>query len=200
MNLSNDKHRPSEIVRAATQVFVKHGLTPLSYELIANEAGTSQQTIRRYYPDPQDLALDLCHQLSVWFDEDLQKSLRPMRKAERLEQLLNFYLDLPSRLIQPNRRDDQIINALVALSAKSEDIQEELRMHYLSMQERIAKAIKGAHADIKPKQCSVLGFQIVCLIYGHWKMVSSLGFPADRNRVTRAAIDRLIAAQAASAI
>lgn len=189
--ISNDP-RPAELVRAATQVFIKHGLTPLSYELIATEAGTSQQTIRRHYPDPQDLAIDLCQQLSAWFDDSLHKSLQAIRKTDRLDHLLNFYLDLPSRLAQPKRRDEQIINALVALSAKSEDIQEELRDHYLAMQERIAKAIRAAHPQLKPKQCKTLGFQIVCLIYGHWKMVASLGFAENNNVLVRAAIDHLL--------
>lgn len=188
----NNEPSPVELVRAATKVFIKHGLTPLSYELIATQAGTNQQTIRRYYPDPQDLAIDLCQQLSTWFDDSLQKSLRAIRKADRLDHLLNFYLDLPSRLAQPKRRDEQIINALVALSAKSEDIQEELREHYLTMQERIAKAIRASHTQLKPKQCKTLGFQIVCLIYGHWKMVASLGFPERNNLSVRRAIDCLI--------
>jgi hypothetical protein len=30
-------------------------------------------------------------------------------------------------------------------------------------------------------------------MYGHWKMVATLGFSEDYNRVTREAVDRLIA-------
>lgn len=187
-----NKQLKVDIVRAATQVFIKHGVTPLSYELIATEAGTTQNIIRSFYPDPQDLAIDLCNQLSVRFDERLDLELRTIRKAERLDHLLNFYLDLPSRLNKPERRDDQIITALMALSAKSEDIQQELRNYYQSMQERIAKTIKASFANIKPRHCSDLSFQIVCLIYGHWKMVASLKFSQQQNLIARAAIDRLI--------
>jgi hypothetical protein len=42
-----------------------------------------------------------------------------------------------------------------------------------------------------------LSYLFVCLMYGHWKMVASLGFSEEHKFVTRTAIDRLIASYAA---
>ncbi|MGY9050123.1 MAG: hypothetical protein ACKVKF_24600, partial [Rhodobacterales bacterium] len=41
--------------------------------------------------------------------------------------------------------------------------------------------------------CHEIGYLFVTLIYGHWKMVASLGFSENNNRVAREAVDRLIA-------
>lgn len=182
----------SDIIRAATQIFVKHGLSHLPYELIASEAGTSKEAIRSFYPDPEDLAMDLCGRISAWFDEGLEKEFKKLPKAEQFTSLMNFYLGLPSKLSKSKRDDDQVINALMALASKSEDIQTELRDYYTTMQNRIAYSIKRSFSDLKPKQRDELAFQIVCLIYGHWRMVASLNFSEQYNQVARACVDRLI--------
>ena len=192
---NNQGHDPKiDIVAAATRILVSQGLSNLSYDLIAAEAGTSRQLIRQYYPDPQDLTMDLCNQISSWYDEVLGSELKHTPKAKQLDHLLDFYFGLPTKFARSKRDDDQVVDALLALSAKSNGIKEELFEHYEKMQVRLAKAIRNALPHIKPKQCDELGFQVVCLLYGHWKMVESLNFSKTYRQVSRHAVDRLLAA------
>jgi AcrR family transcriptional regulator len=198
MSKSEDAARQKEIVEAAANVLVRYGLSALPYDLIAAEAGTTRQQIRKFYPDPDDLLSDLCNTVSRWYDEILDRELASISKTKHLEFLLNFYFSVPSGQVAQRRQDDMVIDALLALSAKFEGVKEELIAHYQNTQQRIAKAIKAAHRDIKPKKCDEIGFQIVCLFFGHFKMVASLNFSPDYCSVSRAAADRLVAACSAA--
>ncbi len=48
--------------------------------------------------------------------------------------------------------------------------------------------------DLERQAANELSFAFVALMYGHWKMVASLGFSPDHNRVSRSAMSRLIRA------
>ncbi|MFT5573398.1 MAG: AcrR family transcriptional regulator [Cryomorphaceae bacterium] len=194
MSKSEDAARQKEIVEAAANVLVGSGLSALPYDLVAAEAGTTRQKIRKFYPDPDDLLSDLCTEISRWYEEILDRELATISKTKHLEFLLNFYFSVPSAQVAQKRQDDIVIDALLALSAKYEGVKEEMFAHYQNTQQRIAQAIKAAHPEIKPKRCDEIGFQIVCLFLGHCKMVASLNFSPDYCIVSRAAADRLVTA------
>jgi AcrR family transcriptional regulator len=197
MSKSENDARQKEIVQAAAGVLMSYGLHAMSYDLVAAEAGTTRQEIRKLYPDPDDLLSDLCNKVSIWYDRALDRELTNLSKTKHLDFLLNFYFGVPSGQLTQRRKDDVVIDALLALSAKFEGIKEELQAHYQNTQHRFAKAIKTAHPEIKAKQCDEIGFQIVCLFIGHCKMVASLNFSPDYCTVSRSAANRLVAAHSA---
>jgi hypothetical protein len=49
-----------------------------------------------------------------------------------------------------------------------------------------------SHPGLDLRSAEELSWLFVCLMYGHWKMVATLGVSAAHNRVTRGAMDRLI--------
>ena len=49
-----------------------------------------------------------------------------------------------------------------------------------------------AHPSLSLRACEELSYGFVCIMYGHWKMVASLGVSPAHNRVARCAMDRLI--------
>lgn len=67
-----------------------------------------------------------------------------------------------------------------------------LRGQYSLLGQVIAHEINAAHPRMPAAATEELAFTFVCLMYGHWKMVASLGFSERHNRVSRAAMDRLI--------
>ena len=67
-----------------------------------------------------------------------------------------------------------------------------LKSQYSLLQSTLAHEVQISHPDLPQSACSELGFLVVALMYGHWKMVASLGMSEENNRVSREAIDRLI--------
>ena len=62
----------------------------------------------------------------------------------------------------------------------------------------LAHEIQISYPDLHQNGCRELGYLIVIVMYGHWKMVASLDFSTDYNRVSRDALDRLIASYTAN--
>lgn len=63
----------------------------------------------------------------------------------------------------------------------------------------IAHEIGAAYPAMPARSADELSYAFVSLMYGHWKMVASLGFSEHHNRVARGAMDRLIRSYAAEA-
>ncbi|MEP4194450.1 MAG: hypothetical protein ABJL99_02325 [Aliishimia sp.] len=54
-----------------------------------------------------------------------------------------------------------------------------------------------AHPDLERTACEEISFLFVSMMHSHWSFVASLGYARDHNRLTRKAIDRLIASYVA---
>ncbi len=73
---------------------------------------------------------------------------------------------------------------------------EALRYQYVLLGQVLALEIKMVHPQMPLEHCSEVAYRFVCLMYGHWKMVATLGLAGDHKRITRRAVDRIIAAYA----
>jgi AcrR family transcriptional regulator len=187
----NEVRRP-EIIKAAYDAISRHGLPTVSYDQIAAEAGLSRQLIRHYFPKPEMLMEGVCDYLVATYRDCLSKGIIAAGHSERLTVLLDFYFDFLAGAGIPKPRDDSVYDALFALAATQQSIRDNLCGQYTLLQTVISHEIQISHPKLKQSACSELGFLFVALMYGHWKMVASLGLSSGHNRVTRAAIDRLI--------
>ncbi len=178
------------IVRGAFAALMKQGLPTLSYDSIAREAGLSRQLVRYHFKDPETLMLSVCDFLSMVYREALLRSVSQKTQIDRLTVFLDFYFDLLDE--EPKPRDDQVYDALMSLAANSNRIRKNLRHHYTMMGEVISHELQMSHPNLTLPAARELSYLIVSLMYGHWKMVASLGLNQAHKRAARAAIDRLI--------
>lgn len=162
-----------------------------SYDQIAGEADMSRQLVRHYFPDPEELMLSVCDALAASYRELLMQGIRTAGTTERLPMFLDFYFDFLAGKGLGKPADDQVYDAVFSLAASSEKIRENLHEQYLVLQHTIAHEVQIS-TGLPQKACREIGFLFVSLMYGHWKMVASLGFPASYHRTTREALDRLI--------
>ncbi|MFA7432706.1 MAG: TetR/AcrR family transcriptional regulator [Gemmobacter sp.] len=193
MSKPNTTLRRPEIVRATMRALQKNGLPLPSYDLIAQEAGMSRQLIRHYFPDPEKLMVAVCDALADGYRNLLMRGVLEARTAERLPVFLDFFFDFLAGKGLGKPLDDAVYDAMFSLAAGSGPVREALRGQYGLLQHTIAHEVQISNPGLSQRACREIGFLFVSLMYGHWKMVATLGFAAaEHNRITRAAMDRII--------
>ena len=184
--------RKPEIVEAAYNAILKNGLPLISYDLIAQEADMSRQLIRHYFPDPVELMVAVCDRLAAAYRDCLMKGILNAQSPTRLKTFLDFYFDFLSDRDLEKPRDDAAYDAMMALASTHPAIRKNLHDQYNLLQYTIAHEVQVSHPQLNQKACLEIGYLFVSLMYGHWKMVATLGFSPSHHAVTRAAVDRLI--------
>lgn len=153
----------------------------------------SRQLIRHYFPDPEELMLAVCDRLAAGYRELLNQGIIAAESRDRLTTFLDFYFGFLDGDGFPKPADDQVYDAMLALAAGSERVRLNLYEQYSLLRHMLAHEIQISHPALSPRACREIGYLFVSLMYGHWKMVASLGFDSEHNRVSRAAMDRIIA-------
>lgn len=184
--------RKPQIVQAAFRAIAKGGLPLPSYDAIAREAGISRQLIRHHFPDPAELIGMLCDTLAGAYRDLMTEGIKRADGPERLSLFLDFYFGFLSEHGLPKPEDDQVYDAMFAIAAGSEAIRTNLREQYSLLRHVIAHEVQVSYPQLHQRACREIGFLFVSLMYGHWKMVASLGFSDAFNKVSRQAMDRII--------
>ncbi len=179
------------ILKAAYKLLHENGLPSLSYSAIAEAGGVSRQLVRYYFKQPDDLMYALCDQLADQFRKRILAGVDDLEGRSRLEYMLDFFFNM----IEGKRKlnNDQVYDAMFSLAAGSPGLKENLRGQYTLLGEVARHEISAEYPEMSQQSCEELAFLFVCLMYGHWKMVASLGFHEDHNAISRAAMDRLLA-------
>ncbi|WP_422824717.1 TetR/AcrR family transcriptional regulator [Thalassococcus sp. BH17M4-6] len=188
--------RKDYIVRAAFAVLMRQGVRALDFKTVAKEAGLSRQLVRYYFADPDALSIALCDHLAGLYREALVSGAAQIDARDRLNFFLDFYFDLLGDAPKP--RDDQAYDALFALAAGDPAVRQNLRTQYGLLGHVISHEMQVHRPELSVPDCQELSYLFVCLMYGHWKMVASLGYSEDHKHITRRAIDRLVQSYAAA--
>lgn len=180
-----------EIIEGAFAVLLREGLASLSYDRVARGANVSRQLVRYYFPEPDDLMLALADRLAETYREALTEGLAGISGPDRLNVFFDFYFDLLDGRAKP--RDDQAYDALFSLAAGSVPIRDNLRGQYSLLGLTLTHEIRSCYPDIPMASCSEISYLFVTIMYGHWKMVATLGLSEDHKHIARRSIDRIIA-------
>lgn len=182
--------RRKQIVRGAFEALRKHGLPHLSYDIIAQEAGATRQLVRYHYPDPEALMQDICNMMAEVYREALISTAGQLSGPARVDAFLDFYFDLLDGKAKP--RDDQVYDAMFSLATGSPALRETLSGQYALVGQVLSHEFAVQYPDLDQQSAEELSYLFVALMYGHWKLVASLGYAESHNRITRSAMDRLI--------
>ena len=190
MTTSDARERRTQIVTGAFDALRKNGLPHLSYDLIAECAGVTRQLVRYHYPDAEALMKDVCDYLAGLYREALITTAGRLEGPARVDAFLDFYFDMLDGTVKP--KDDQVYDAMLSLATASDRIRATLADQYRLIGQVLSHEFSVQYKEIEKQSAEELSWLFVCLMYGHWKMVASLGHNPSHNAVTREAMDRLI--------
>jgi len=183
--------KKTQILNAATRLLTVQGLQAFSFEAIANEAGLSRQLVRYYYPDLDELMVDLCGHLQKVYQDALVGGIVDVRQVERLKFFLDFLFGLSKEHPMPDNLE--AYDGLFAYAVGSASVKERLCVKYQTLGHVILHELAITHPELDDAACKELSFLVVSMMHAHWSYVATLGFSPHHNRIARGAIDRLIA-------
>lgn len=181
--------RQEEIIEAAHTALQKHGLSAISYDLIAEKAETSRQLVRHYYPDMESIMVDVLERISEDYRRLVFDTILSRKATERLSILLDFFLGDLAREGGPS---SSLFDAMFALSTGSEVIRKKMKRIHELLADTFSTEINFSYPSLDQKACDELGYTFVCMLTGQWRIVSSIGFSDTYIRVASEAIDRII--------
>jgi AcrR family transcriptional regulator len=161
-----------------------------SFGQLSEGTAVSRQLLNYYFEDPTDLLLEVCDHLAEAYRMALVVGAQGLEGQALLHLILDFYFDLVGT--DPKPRDDQAYDAMMAYAAGSPKIRTALREQYTLLGQILALEIKIVHPHLPLEQCGEISYLFTCLMYGHWKMVASLGLSDDHKLIARQAVDRII--------
>ncbi len=180
------------ILDGAFDALVEGGLPNLSFDRIARASGTSRQLVRYHFPDADTLMIELCDRLAATYRDALLEGIASLPPdAPRLGVFLDFYFDVLEGRRKP--KDEQVYDALMSRAAGSAKVRDRLRDQYSLLGQIVTNELVLAHPSLEAERASEISWLFVALVYGHWRLVSTLGFSPSHRKVTREAVDRLIA-------
>jgi AcrR family transcriptional regulator len=199
---SKDRVRSSgtsarQIVASLVANIMQNGPPLPGYSQIAETSGVSRQLVRYHFPDPDDMLCEACNFLAEAYRIALVNGLASLTGPARLRFIFDFYFNLIEAVPKP--RDDQAYDAMMALAARSPRVKANLRAQYTLVGQVMQMELKAMNPQLSLDACGEIGYLFVCLMYGHWKMVATLGVGAKHNIVSRRAIDRIIQSYLADA-
>ena len=184
--------RRPEIAQALYDAIKKDGISLPSFDQIARAGDMSRQLVRHYFSTSEDVALLLCDMLAAAYKDCLMRGIIVADESRRLAVFLDFYFNFLADSGLPKPADDEVYDAMFALASSNEAVRTNLHDQYSLLQMTLAHEIQISYPDLPQAGCKELGYLIVIVMYGHWKMVATLGFSTEYNRVSRQALDRLI--------
>jgi len=187
----SDIRRP-EILEALQKSLLTEGMSFPSYDQIASHGDMSRQLIRHYFSNSDDMAVALCEMLEQTYRDLFVKSAILPGDRTRLALFIDFYFNFLSDKGISKPDDDKIYDALLVYAGRHEPLREKLHMGYQLAQMTFAHEIQITYPDLPQRACKELGYLVIATMYGHWKMVRTIGFSDDYTRIARDAVLRLI--------
>lgn len=187
--------KKAQILRAATILIKERGLQSLSFEAVAHQAGFSRQLIRYYFTDLDMLIVALCDYLGSGYRDLLVVGIIDVSQVKRIDFFLDFFFDLADEHPMPDNL--AAYDSLLAYAVGSDVLRDQLCDQYLTLGQVIIHELAIAYPELDGRACEELSFLFVSMMHAHWSFVASLGYARDHGRLTRRAIDRLIASYVA---
>lgn len=147
--------------------------------------------LRYYFSEEDKIIIDLCDFLANRYRERLIAGIIDLGQSKRLDFFLDYFFDLADGHPMPD--DLEVYDSLVAYAVGSSDLKERLCGQYLTLGQVVAHELAIAYPELQGRLCEELSFMFVAMMHAHWSFVATLGYSRDHSRLTRRAIDRLIA-------
>ena len=190
--------KKQHILHAATLLLHEQGLQKLSFENVAKQAGLSRQLVRYYFGELDKLVAELCDHLAGAYRNILVSGIADVGRVERLDFFLDFFFGLSDEYAMPEYLE--VYDAMVAYSVGSLEMRNRMCLQYKTLGDVIQHELGIVHPELDERACQELSYLFVSMMHAHWSFVATLGHTSDHGKLTRQAIDRLIASYLANPI
>ena len=184
-----DERRP-QILRAFEACVLKYGIEGSSLERIAEEADLPRSLIRHYCGNREDLTRALIDGIidrTVSFYRDI---IGRAGAAGGTRALVDYLMGVEFA----DRRDDALIDALMAVSHRDARVREQLREKYGMFERSVRRELRGAFPVADATDVRASAYALMCLAVGSASM-HDLEMPArgsrDARRVATILVERL---------
>ena len=192
--MSKVKQPRGNILNAALSILRKKGLPALSHTSVAEVSNISRQLVRYYFRSPDDMMSELCNDFCDELHETLKQALSQNKKKDNLETVFDVLLG--PKIISKKGA----FEAFMALSVGSKRIRTSLRGHFALLGNVLSHELSVAYPELGDEGSDALSYAVMTQIYGHWRMVQTLGFgAASHDRVVRNSIELMIEAHRSAA-
>jgi AcrR family transcriptional regulator len=180
--------RRPQILRAFEACVLRYGLEGSSLERIAQEAGVRRSLIRHYFGNRNELTEALIEGV-IERTVSVYRDVIGTAGAEGGTAALVDYLVGPAF---PDKRDDALIDALMAVSHRDERLRGQLRAKYQTFQQSIRRELRRAFPSADPAVVRAIAYSLMCLAIGNAAMYD-LELPARRHGDARRCATYLVA-------
>jgi AcrR family transcriptional regulator len=180
--------RRPQILRAFEACVLRYGLEGSSLERIAQEAGVRRSLIRHYFGNRNELTQALIAGV-IERTVSVYRDVIRTAGAEGGTAALVDYLMGPAF---PDKRDDALIDALMAVSHRDERLRGQLRAKYQTFQRSIHRELRRAFPSADPGMVRATSYSLMCLAVGNAAMYD-LELPARKHGDTRRSAMYLVA-------
>jgi len=160
-----DTRRP-QILRAFEDCVLKYGLEGSSLERIAEQAGVRRSLIRHYFGNKDELAEALVAGIierTIAESQDLANATGEQPGAEALAGYLTG-----SRFA--DKRDDALVDALMAASHRDAGLRAQLRRKYRAFQRAIEQQLRSSFPAATTDHVRATAYSLMCLAVGSASM------------------------------
>ena len=180
--------RRPQILRAFETCVLRYGLEGSSLERIAQEAGVRRSLIRHYFGNRNELTQALIEGV-IERTVSVYRDVIRTAGAEGGTAALVDYLMGPAF---PDKRDDALIDALMAVSHRDERLRGQLRAKYQTFQQSIHRELRRAFPSADPAMVRATSYSLMCLAVGNAAMYD-LELPARKHGDARRSAMYLVA-------
>ena len=180
--------RRPQILRAFEACVLRYGLEGSSLERIGQEAGVRRGLIRHYFGNRNELTEALIEGV-IERTVSVYRDVIRTAGAEGGTAALVDYLMGPAF---PDKRDDALIDALMAVSHRDERLRGQLRAKYQTFQQSIQRELRRAYPSADPAMVRATSYSLMCLAVGNAAMYD-LELPARKHGDARRSAMQLLA-------
>jgi AcrR family transcriptional regulator len=180
--------RRPQILGAFETCVLRYGLEGSSLERIAQEAGVRRSLIRHYFGNRDELTKALIAGV-IERTVSVYRDVIRTAGAEGGTAALVDYLMGPAF---PDKRDDALIDALMAVSHRDEKLRGQLRAKYQTFQQSIHRELRRAFPSADPGMVRATSYSLMCLAVGNAAMYD-LELPAREHGDARRCAMYLVA-------
>jgi AcrR family transcriptional regulator len=179
--------RRPQILRAFEDCVLKYGLEGSSLQRIAQQAGVRRSLIRHYFGNKDDLTEALIADIIERTIADSQNLAHAADKHAGAEALAG-YLTGPHFA---DKRDDALVDALMAASHRNASLRAQLRRKYRAFQRTIEQQLRSSFPAAATHDIRATAYGLMCLAVGSASM-HDLELPASKLSYARHSAIQLI--------
>ncbi|MEM1227850.1 MAG: TetR/AcrR family transcriptional regulator [Planctomycetota bacterium] len=180
--------RTTEILDAFERCVARFGIEGSSLDRIAEEARMQRSILRHYVGNREDLVRALAQRVIAKYEASFTTHLEDTGHLSPVEQLMTHLF--PSKVVSTTQ-SLLVVEALIAASATSVDIREQMRGYVDGVIERSAGLLKREYPSASRQRCWAVAYGVVSICFNH-ESLSPIEPPPKYRRAAKEAARVLI--------